>query len=607
MQLAMNRSALVLALALVCLPAAFAQESTIGGLRGGGPLDNGACLTPLEHGYIHALASARLSQQGGGSFNGTPEKFTFYPMAGNIWGDVWMQNYNDLDPTGGILDWDCTNFTYNGHDATDALIRTFGEQALGVPIFAALDGTVISTHDGEPDMNTSCQGVGNHVIIDHGNSRICYYWHFKTNSILVSPGQTVRAGQELGLTGSSGCSDYPHLHFGTYDNGASIEPFAGPCRTGTSEWVDQHEIERSHYLSDLNVTDADLSLLPGLPHDLPRQGSFVMGPNAVWFWVHMHNQPAGGTFRVRYERPNGTIAFDTGTSPFGAPNFFRFSWWYWAYNVDLDVTGTWHVILDSSGQQMARAPFEVVPTAADIVNRPPNPIAIAIEPVAPTPEDVLICRVDSDLILDDPDYDIVQYHYVWRVAGNVVRDVTTAGRSDVLQRLLAAAGDQVTCTVTPTDGVADGPTVQDSVSLCSVSVFCDTDPNNASGISIDSCSCSANELVVSLTGGPPGEFAYLLVGAGSSVVVDPQGALGSLCLTGAPIGRYASDVGAIDGSGTFQIDLLNAVSGGGGGNLPNPPGGNLCTPVGQTWNFQFWHRNPGAPAGFSRALSVTFQ
>ena len=137
-------------------------------------------------------------------------------------------------------------------------------------------------------------------------------------------------------------------------------------------------------------------------------------------------------------------------------------------------------------------------------------------------------------------------------------------------------------------------------------VYCDSNPNNAADIGVDSCLCASGSILVTMTGAPPGQFGYLLIGAGSTTITDPPGAQGDLCLGGAAIGRYSADAGATDGSGSLSTDLLNATSGGGGGGIPNPPGGNICSPPGQTWNFQYWHRDGPNPSRFSKAISVTF-
>ena len=138
-------------------------------------------------------------------------------------------------------------------------------------------------------------------------------------------------------------------------------------------------------------------------------------------------------------------------------------------------------------------------------------------------------------------------------------------------------------------------------------IYCDVNPDNSATISISSLDCSQTSILVTLSNGPPNQFGYLLVGTGNGSVTDPPGALGDLCLLGSAIGRYRQDAALINGGGILSTDILNANTGAGGGALPNPLVGNICAPPGQTWNFQYWHRNSGSPSGFSQALAVTFQ
>jgi len=168
----------------------------------------------------------------------TLQPYPFFPQAGILWQDLYVNNFVDLNSGSGLLDWDCTQQTYNGHTGHDSDIRSFREQAIGVPVFAALDGTVVDLHDGEPDMNTSAQGQqANYVVLDHGNTHYTWYLHLKNGSVAVTLNQVVKAGTQLGLTGSSGNSDAPHLHFESRYNGTYFEPSAGPCRAGASNWA----------------------------------------------------------------------------------------------------------------------------------------------------------------------------------------------------------------------------------------------------------------------------------------------------------------------------------------------------------------------------------
>jgi hypothetical protein len=63
------------------------------------------------------------------------------------------------------------------------------------------------------------------------------------------------------------------------------------------------------------------------------------------------------------------------------------------------------------------------------------------------------CFVRTSLATEDPDFELVRYRYRWTVAGALVRDVVSAGLSDVLSR----DHGQATCSVTPSDGKLEGP------------------------------------------------------------------------------------------------------------------------------------------------------
>ena len=54
---------------------------------------------------------------------------------------------------------------------------------------------------------------GNFIIIDHLNGEFSFMVHFKQHSIIVSVGDTVVKGQEVGKAGNSGNSTEPHLHY----------------------------------------------------------------------------------------------------------------------------------------------------------------------------------------------------------------------------------------------------------------------------------------------------------------------------------------------------------------------------------------------------------
>jgi len=99
-----------------------------------------------------------------------------------------------------------------GHDGIDINGVNGGDSDCGVPIIASADGIVVeSTYNGDPSKK---EGFGNVVRIKHVTSdgeRYTQYAHLSTR--LVSYDQQVKIGQQVGSMGSTGKSDWCHLHF----------------------------------------------------------------------------------------------------------------------------------------------------------------------------------------------------------------------------------------------------------------------------------------------------------------------------------------------------------------------------------------------------------
>jgi murein DD-endopeptidase MepM/ murein hydrolase activator NlpD len=84
----------------------------------------------------------------------------------------------------------------------------------GTPVHAAASGTVIYA--------AWMTGYGNLVVLDHGNGLATAYAH--NSSLLVSVGQHVSQGQTISLSGSTGHSTGPHVHFEVRVNGVAVDP-----------------------------------------------------------------------------------------------------------------------------------------------------------------------------------------------------------------------------------------------------------------------------------------------------------------------------------------------------------------------------------------------
>jgi len=85
----------------------------------------------------------------------------------------------------------------------------------GTPVKAAENGVVIYAGDGLKEF-------GNTVLVRHENGLVTVYGH--ASSIEVQRGQKVKRGQEIALSGMSGTTDSPKLHFEVRKNSAPVDP-----------------------------------------------------------------------------------------------------------------------------------------------------------------------------------------------------------------------------------------------------------------------------------------------------------------------------------------------------------------------------------------------
>lgn len=98
------------------------------------------------------------------------------------------------------------NIRHNGLD----LIAHSGE-----PVFAAADGVV-------SDVIRSRKGLGNVVVIDHGNGYVTRYAHLA--DIEVRKGRVLKRGARIGYVGVSGNSFAPHLHYEVIRDTLVLDP-----------------------------------------------------------------------------------------------------------------------------------------------------------------------------------------------------------------------------------------------------------------------------------------------------------------------------------------------------------------------------------------------
>ena len=102
-----------------------------------------------------------------------------------------------------------SSFTHRERAALDFKMKK------GTRICAARDGVVVRVkEDGDRGgLKRKYRPYGNYVIIQHADSSRAGYWHVKKDGVLVNVGDKVKKGQVIALSGKTGYSVMPHLHF----------------------------------------------------------------------------------------------------------------------------------------------------------------------------------------------------------------------------------------------------------------------------------------------------------------------------------------------------------------------------------------------------------
>lgn len=142
-------------------------------------------------------------------------------------------------------------WTYDHHSAEVRLaldfVRSDGGATGGTPVLASASGTAYRYYE--------AGGAGNYIVIDHGGGWKTYYFHLASYS--VANGAGVQQGQQIGITGSTGNSSGPHIHYEQLlngvgqtirINGVSLAPYPGSynqkylksdngCGAGTAFWT----------------------------------------------------------------------------------------------------------------------------------------------------------------------------------------------------------------------------------------------------------------------------------------------------------------------------------------------------------------------------------
>jgi len=240
----------------------------------------------------------------------------------------FIQNYVDHDPGPGASDLTCGVRTYDHHTGTDIRILDLAAMRRGVAVRAAADGRVRRIRNDVADVSFRDIGTdairgkscGNAAVLDHGAGWSTIYCHMHRGSVVVQPGQIVKAGQQLGLVGLSGRTEFPHLHFEVRHGRRLVDPFAGPAAVGAggvnSCGAPSHSLWRNPVAVGLIYVPAAVigagfaATVPtakSLADGIHRSSTLPPDSPSLLFWVRVIGVLPGDVQALQVVRPDGKV------------------------------------------------------------------------------------------------------------------------------------------------------------------------------------------------------------------------------------------------------------------------------------------------------------
>lgn len=335
--------------ALSCLPMAMIAQD------GGGEFQftNTECLSNEDRALIfkdidknrkELLAEGKLSP-----INSKVHPLFIWPVkksASAPYHEVWsISNYVDHNPAypNQLQDWNCGQRTYDtntgyNHAGIDIFTWPFGWLQMDnneAEIVAAADGVIINKYNGRYDRNCNFNNqFWNAVYLQHVDGSVSWYGHMKNNSLTTKAvGETVSAGEYLGIVGSSGNSTGPHLHFEVYDVSSNlVETYDGPCNNWPSSteswWANQKPYNNPKINAVLtHSSPVVLNNGCGVQETTNIENNFAEG-NRVLAYLYLSDIPAGTNVNMQLIRPDNTVAYNNN---FTISTFYSASYWYYDF------------------------------------------------------------------------------------------------------------------------------------------------------------------------------------------------------------------------------------------------------------------------------------
>ena len=130
---------------------------------------------------------------------------------------------------------------------------------VGTPVHAARAGVVAYVEESHSRgcWDDGCGAYANYIVVLHADDTTCVYYHLQKDGALVEAGQQVQAGQLIGLSGNTGHSTIPHLHFGVYRAIARGREQSIPIRYWSKDGIISKPSRGGRYLATATQTVCD--------------------------------------------------------------------------------------------------------------------------------------------------------------------------------------------------------------------------------------------------------------------------------------------------------------------------------------------------------------
>lgn len=250
-----------------------------------------------------------------------------------------------------LLDYNCGARTYDqasgyNHRGIDIFTWPFSWRKMDlneVFVVAAAPGTIILRSDGNFDRSCGFNSNNwNAVYVRHADNSVAWYGHLKNGSLTSKVvGDTVAAGEYLGVVGSSGNSTGPHLHFELYNAAGQLQdPYQGACNSlNNFSWWAQQPDYRVTRINRLMTQSAG----PGFPacpqQEVTNEKNVFRGGNTLVTAGYYRDQMVGQQTQFSLVRPDGTVSNNWSHN---SPNTYAASYWWWSWTVPANApSGVW--------------------------------------------------------------------------------------------------------------------------------------------------------------------------------------------------------------------------------------------------------------------------